>query len=101
MYFAQNSSFRSLETIILFIDEINKSGKKEYKEFVQDLISDAQCIAQGKDFSLLKSRSIDVASFVAMKHPDFFKSVDADDVSIEKMMEFQNLLRSDVSEAIL
>lgn len=101
MYFAQNSTSNSLETIIHFIDEIKKANRQEYLDFVTELIEDAKIIIQDDDLANLKSRSISMASYIAMKHPEFILSIQDNSLSHLQLDEFQNLLKEDIAESVI
>jgi hypothetical protein len=101
MYFAQNSSSNSLVTVIHFIDEIKNAQRQEYVDFVTELIHDARVIIHDEDLSKLISRSKGLASQIAMRHPEFILSINENALSPEQMDQFQNLLKTDVSESAL
>lgn len=96
MYFAQNSSSNSLVTIIHFIDEIKNAQRQEYVDFVSELIHDARVIIHDDDLSKLKSRSKGLASKIAMRHPEFIRSINDNALSQEQLDQFQNLLKTDL-----
>lgn len=99
MYFAQNNTRTQFELYLTFLAEVVDNNSEAYKTFFQNIISEVRGLCIGQlTYSNLSREHFDIIAILANNHPEFFREIDVNNITLENYQQLLNFLSADVDQ---